>query len=77
MRTLKESESLIQKKRSEMAIKKSKEAEEIKRSMIEIGVKGKIMTPRTRQRLESEGISFKSFTNKKMSMTNGMNNFNY
>ena len=57
MRTLKESETLIQKKKLYMIMKTSKEAEDLKKSLIDETIKGRVITPRTKQRLEQEGIN--------------------
>eukprot|EP00347_Sterkiella_histriomuscorum_P021729 403332968 len=75
MRTLRESENIIQKKKLESIIKMSKEAEDIKKTLIQISVKGKVMTPRTKEKLEQEGISL-SFSQKRTSLHNGLNNGN-
>jgi hypothetical protein len=42
-----------------MKMKKTMEAEELRRIILDVKVKGRAMTPRTKQKLEAEGISLR------------------
>ena len=53
----------------EVSLKKIKEAQEVKKVLIDVHVKGKVLTPKTKERLEKDGIVFKN-SRRKMSVNN-------
>ena len=55
----------------ETYVQKVKETEEVKKTMLDIAVKGKTMTPRSKKRLEQEGIIFSNnLSKRKLSLKN-------